>query len=159
MIRMVLIWLAMLASFPVPFLALAQQPEIGADDRPVVENVSGADDLIEGGDLGEVEEVAQPDAAIAGGALLRGLDRVSGALTDMTISNGEIRSFGPLEVTLGECRYPVDNPSGDAYAYMVIRDEASDAPLFEGWMIASSPALNAMDHRRYDVWVLRCISS
>jgi len=155
MIRMVLIWLAMLVSFP----ALAQQPEIGADDRPVGENASGADDLIADGDLGEVEEVAQPDAAIAGGALLRGLDRVSGELTDIMIPSGEIRDFGPLAVTLGECRYPVDNPSGDAYAYMVIRDEVSDAPLFEGWMIASSPALNAMDHRRYDVWVLRCIIS
>ncbi|MGB0439332.1 MAG: DUF2155 domain-containing protein [Paracoccaceae bacterium] len=29
-------------------------------------------------------------------------------------------------------------------------------PVFEGWIIASSPALNAMDHARYDVWVLRC---
>ena len=101
--------------------------------------------------------MAQPDAAVAEGALLRGLDRVSGELTDLTISNGDIHRFGPLEVTLGECRYPVDNPSGDAYAYLVIRDEVSDAPLFEGWMIASSPALSAMDHRRYDVWVLRCI--
>ncbi len=153
MMRMALIWLAMLASFP----ALAQQPEIGAGDGPVGENVSGADDPIAGGDLGEVEEVAQPDAAIAEGALLRGLDRVSGELTDLTVSNGDSHRFGPLEVTLGECRYPVDNPSGDAYAYLVIRDEVSDAPLFEGWMIASSPALSAMDHRRYDVWVLRCI--
>ena len=28
--------------------------------------------------------------------------------------------------------------------------------LFEGWMIASSPALMALDHPRYDVWALRC---
>ncbi|MCW8843320.1 MAG: DUF2155 domain-containing protein, partial [Rhodobacteraceae bacterium] len=33
---------------------------------------------------------------------------------------------------------------------------ASEAPLFQGWMIASSPALSALDHPRYDVWVLRC---
>jgi len=33
-----------------------------------------------------------------------------------------------------------------------------DKPVFKGWMIASSPALNALDHPRYDVWVLRCIT-
>jgi hypothetical protein len=26
-------------------------------------------------------------------------------------------------------------------------------------MIASSPAISALDHPRYDVWVLRCIIS
>ena len=31
--------------------------------------------------------------------------------------------------------------------------------LFDGWMIASSPALSALDHPRYDVWVLRCSST
>jgi hypothetical protein len=31
-----------------------------------------------------------------------------------------------------------------------------NAPVFSGWMIASSPALSAMDHPRYDVWILRC---
>ncbi|MGB1970407.1 MAG: DUF2155 domain-containing protein, partial [Paracoccaceae bacterium] len=30
---------------------------------------------------------------------------------------------------------------------------------FMGWMVASSPALNPLDHRRYDVWVLRCAMS
>ena len=28
--------------------------------------------------------------------------------------------------------------------------------LFSGWMLASSPALNALEHPVYDVWVLDC---
>ncbi|MEC8294787.1 MAG: DUF2155 domain-containing protein, partial [Pseudomonadota bacterium] len=28
--------------------------------------------------------------------------------------------------------------------------------MFRGWMMASAPALNALDHARYDVWPLRC---
>ncbi|MGB0800115.1 MAG: DUF2155 domain-containing protein, partial [Planktomarina sp.] len=28
-----------------------------------------------------------------------------------------------------------------------------------GWMVASSPALNALEHPRYDIWVLRCKTS
>ncbi len=156
MIRGVMLSLALLAPCcPV----WAQQPESGVDDSASTEVGSDADDLVGTDDLGEVEEVAQPDAAIAEGALLRGLDRVSGALTDLEIFNGGAGRLGPLEVALGECRYPVGNPSGDAYAYLTIRSETGGTPLFRGWMIASSPALNAMDHRRYDVWVLRCITS
>ena len=29
-------------------------------------------------------------------------------------------------------------------------------PLFSGWMFASSPALNALEHPVYDVWVIDC---
>ncbi len=114
----------------------------------------------EDGSFGEVEvEVEEPQAAAAEGAVLRGLDRISGALTDLEMLAGETQRFGRLDVTLGECRYPAGNPSGDAYAYLVIRPEGETRPVFEGWMVASSPALNAMDHARYDVWVLRCSTS
>ena len=95
-------------------------------------------------------------ATQAPGAVLRGLDKVSGALTDMELRAGESASLGRLEIQLDECRYPTGNPSGDAYARIEIRESSVDAPIFDGWMIASSPALNALDHARYDVWVLRC---
>jgi len=110
-------------------------------------------------DLGDVEAVEQPQAALAQGAILRGLDRVTGDLTDLEMTNGQTQSFGRLSVTLGECRFPAGNPSGDAYAFLVIQAEGVSQPVFEGWMIASSPALNALDHARYDVWVLRCTTS
>lgn len=110
-------------------------------------------------DLGDVEAVEQPQAALAQGAVLRGLDRVTGELTDLEMTNGQTLGFGRLSVTLGECRFPAGNPSGDAYAFLVIQAEGVSQPVFEGWMIASSPALNALDHARYDVWVLRCTTS
>ena len=39
---------------------------------------------------------------------------------------------------------------------MVITDRNSRATLFDGWMVASSPALSALDDARYDVWVMAC---
>ncbi len=93
------------------------------------------------------------------GAVLRGLDKHSGDVVDLPLSVGETIGFGRLQITLGECRYPTDNPSGNAYAWLVIREGGEDAPAFDGWMIASSPALNALDHPRYDVWVMRCTAS
>ncbi len=97
--------------------------------------------------------------AKAPGALLRGLDKISGEHTDLRLNAGETVLLGKLQITLGECRYPTDNPSGDAFAWLVIRDGNAESPDFEGWMIASSPGLNGLDHQRYDVWVLRCTTS
>jgi|SRR6056297_3974043 len=96
------------------------------------------------------------DVAIGIGAELRGLDKINGTAIDMTLATGETAALGDLEVTLGECRYPAGDAAGDAFAYLMVRDPRSDQSVFEGWMIASSPALNAMEHARYDVWVLRC---
>jgi len=90
------------------------------------------------------------------GAVVRGLDTATGALTDIDIKTGDTVRFERLEITLKECRYPEENPASDAFAYLVIRDIRETEPRFEGWMIASSPALSAMDHPRYDVWVLHC---
>ncbi|HGG04873.1 MAG TPA: DUF2155 domain-containing protein [Aliiroseovarius sp.] len=90
------------------------------------------------------------------GAMLRGLDKVTGKPTDLPLKSGETIAYGWLQVTLGECRYPSGNPSGDAYAWIVVRERNNEVPIFEGWMIASSPALDALDHSRFDVWVIRC---
>jgi hypothetical protein len=59
-------------------------------------------------------------------------------------------------IELDDCRVPVENPTGDAFAHLVIRAEGMQDAAFDGWMIASSPALSALDHPRYDVWVIRC---
>ena len=67
--------------------------------------------------------------------------------------------MGALTVTLDDCRFPTDNPSGDAFEHLTIHYRAAAEPVFSGWMFASSPALNAMDHPRYDVWALRCSTS
>lgn len=101
---------------------------------------------------------AQEDVSLGTGAVLRGLDKIDGTTTDIQIANGGMGRYGSLEISLRDCRYPVGNPSGDAFASLTIRETESDddKTLFDGWMIASSPALNALDHFRYDIWVLRC---
>lgn len=102
---------------------------------------------------------AQQAASTGTGAILRGLDKVSGNVTDIEISNGGTVDYGRLRITMTECRYPEGNLAGDAFAYLSITERGDSAPIFTGWMIASSPALNALDHSRYDVWVMRCRTS
>ena len=98
------------------------------------------------------------EVARSGGAVLRGLDKVSGRTTDLRLKVGESLRYGRLEVRLGECRYPAADPSSDAYAQLIVTDLRQNTTIFSGWMIASSPALSALDDARYDVWVISCQS-
>ncbi len=101
---------------------------------------------------------AQQKVQSGPGAMLRGLDKVNGQTVDVEMQNGQTESIFGLDVALGDCRFPVDNPTGDAFAYLTIWETGKADQLFDGWMIATSPALNALDHARYDVWVIRCIT-
>lgn len=99
---------------------------------------------------------AQEQTNRGSGAILRALDKYTGSVVDIEMTAGTLSRFGRLELILTECRYPAGNPSGDAYAGLQIREVGAETIVFSGWMVASSPALNAMEHPRYDVWVLRC---
>ena len=90
------------------------------------------------------------------GGILRVLDKLSGSVTDMPLGVGETGMLGLLKITLNECRLPTSNPNGDAYARVTVLYRNKIDPVFSGWLIASAPALNAIDHPRYDVWALRC---
>ncbi|MDM7458816.1 MAG: DUF2155 domain-containing protein [Paracoccus sp. (in: a-proteobacteria)] len=92
------------------------------------------------------------------GAVLRGLDRVSGRATDLQLLVGEAVRYGRLEIRLGECRYPTANPNADAFAQLTIVDLRQNTQVFAGWMLASAPALSALDDARYDIWVISCQS-
>jgi hypothetical protein len=87
---------------------------------------------------------------------LRGLDTLNGTTRDIDLAVGDMLTFGHLEIAAEACRVPAATPEADAYAFLTIRDIREAEPRFSGWMFASSPALSALDHPRYDVWVLGC---
>lgn len=126
-----------------------------AQDRDAVDDaVSEALRLPEGTMAADDDRVEQ-----GSGAVLRGLDKVNASVEAIPLDTGETVAYGRLSVRLRECRYPAGDPAGDAFALLTIRARERDEALFSGWMVASSPALNALEHPRYDVWVLRCTTS
>jgi hypothetical protein len=96
------------------------------------------------------------EMASAPGGVLRVLDKLSSVLVDLDLSRGGAKTNGRLSVQLDDCRYPFDDPASDAEAHLTINVAPFVDSVFSGWMVASSPALSALDHPRYDVWVLRC---
>ncbi len=107
------------------------------------------------GVTGPVTSVSQPATQQGTTVRLRALDKMLGQPTDIELSMGQTVVFGRVAIRVIECRYPASNPGGDAFAHLEILD-LNGTSLFDGWMIASSPALNALEHSRYDVWVLGC---
>jgi hypothetical protein len=94
--------------------------------------------------------------AAAGGVVrLRGLDTLNGRVQDIDVPLGETVRFGHLDILAEACRVPPEGGT-DAFALLRIRDIREEQPRFAGWMFAASPALSALDHPRYDVWVLSC---
>ena len=103
-------------------------------------------------------QVAAQGFTDADAGILRWLDKLTGESADIELAVGQEAVSGRLTIRLDACRYPTDNPASDAEAHLTIADNSTAKPAFEGWMIASSPALSALDHPRYDVWVLRCVT-
>lgn len=93
------------------------------------------------------------------GVLLQGLDKVTARVTTIEAPLNKPVHFGTLEITAMRCfkRPPEESP--ESAAFLEIRDvREGEAPhqLFNGWMFASSPALAALEHPVYDVWVKDC---
>ena len=110
-------------------------------------------------------------------ATLRALDKITGRSTDIVVKVGEPVVYGSLWVELKTCFQapPEEVPESAAFlriastqpvavetmevavAATAVAPEAADNPiLFSGWMYASSPGLNALEHPLYHIWVIRC---
>lgn len=113
------------------------------------------------------------------GVVLRALDKITGNSTDLEARIGETISFGRLEVTVRACFQAPPEDTPESAAFLEVHSNTPeeqarlpggqdidkstsgrpDGEIFSGWMFASSPGLNALDHPTYDVWVISCRAS
>lgn len=105
---------------------------------------------------------------------LRALDKVTADTKDFNVKIGDTLKFGTLDVTVRHCEKTPPEERPEIYAFLQIKDrglESASKPakkskmsdeiaepefVFSGWMFASSPALSALDHPVYDIWVRGC---
>lgn len=94
-----------------------------------------------------------------GVAVLQALDKVTARVTTLEAPLGETVRYETLEIIARACdKRPPEEPPESA-AFLDIWEQRPGEPVqgvFRGWMFASSPALSAMEHPVYDVWVLDC---
>jgi hypothetical protein len=91
-------------------------------------------------------------------AVLQGLDKITARVRRLPIKVGGAVNFGTLTIQVDTCRKAPPEDPPESAAFLKITDHRGDSSqvAFQGWMFASSPALSAMDHPVYDIWVLDC---
>jgi hypothetical protein len=91
--------------------------------------------------------------------VLQGLDKVTARVERIEAPVGAKARFGALEIQVRACRKspPEDPPENAAFLEIwELKTGEAAVSLFKGWMFGSSPALSALEHPVYDVWVLDC---
>lgn len=91
-----------------------------------------------------------------GSATLQALDKANAVEKTLVVKVGDTGRFASLDIAVRGCFVrPPDKPA-DATAFLVIRDQRSDAPAFNGWMVRSAPYMSMMAHPLYDIRIAGC---
>jgi len=99
------------------------------------------------------QTISNPIAAFAG------LDKITARITRFDVYMNETVLFGALQITPRACytRPPTETQRTSVYIEVdQVNLQGTSRRIFTGWMFADSPALNAIDHAVYDVWLVEC---
>ncbi|WP_304171654.1 DUF2155 domain-containing protein [Phenylobacterium aquaticum] len=99
-------------------------------------------------------------------AILQALDKVTAETVRFEAAVGQPVRYKTLVFTVKACEQAAaDEPMEDSIAYLTIDSQpkpTSGRPtppprqVFKGWMYASSPGLNPLQHPVYDAWLITC---
>ncbi len=93
--------------------------------------------------------------------LLRGVDKITGRTQMSEVDIGSKSQFGALVISAEKClkRPPEETPENAAFLKISeVGLNGAETVVFNGWMFSSNPALSAMEHPVYDIWVVDCIA-
>ncbi len=99
-------------------------------------------------------------------AVLQTLDKVTARTHTVTLPIGKPSAVGPIFAEVKTCQKTPPTEQPEAAAFIQVWEakpksaqqgtQTESQWVFSGWMFASSPALSAMDHPIYDVWLKDC---
>ena len=91
---------------------------------------------------------------------LQALDKVTARVSLVTVNIDQEATFGTLAIMPRACLETPPTEPPEAAAFLEIRatdrEETEEQTAFMGWMFASNPAISALEHPVYDVWVVEC---
>ena len=102
------------------------------------------------------ETISNPIASFSG------LDKITGRITNFDVYMDETVQFGALQITPRVCYTRPATETQRTSVFLEVDQVALSGKIeriFTGWMFADSPALNAIDHAVYVIWLLDCKQS
>ena len=146
--RCSLVLAALIPALALPGEALAQL------EAPPQAEIPPQDQALEAEPVPTFEPLRPVQAAI-----LQGLNKTTARVSTIEAPIGAVVRFGTLEITARACKKkpPTETPESTAFLEIVdVRPDSPSVEVFTGWMFASSPAISALEHPVYDVWVIDC---
>ena len=92
-------------------------------------------------------------------AVFSGLDKITGRIFPFEAAVDETVQFGALQVTPRACYTRPPTEPQNTTGFVQVDEITLDGKMrriFNGWMFATSPGLNAVEHAIYDVWLVDC---
>ncbi|MGB2447660.1 MAG: DUF2155 domain-containing protein [Parvibaculales bacterium] len=168
-----LVFMAMVAAAPVGAQIIDDKmmPPVLIMPPPEETGETEADDIIEDDDIiaplsimevpvldivDEGEEEAALKPMLVGSFSL--LHKVTAKVQKIDLLSGQEYAIGDMSLTMHDCisTPPEEPPETKAFLEISEFKAGRDKALFTGWMFASSPGINAMEHPVFDIWPLAC---
>ncbi|MGB2206536.1 MAG: DUF2155 domain-containing protein [Parvibaculales bacterium] len=168
-----LVFMAMVATAPVGAQIIDDKmmPPVLIMPPPDETGETEADDIIEDDDIiaplsimevpvldivDEGEEEAALKPMLVGSFSL--LHKVTAKVQKIDLLSGQEYAIGDMSLTMHDCisTPPEEPPETKAFLEISEFKAGRDKALFTGWMFASSPGINAMEHPVFDIWPLAC---
>ena len=92
-------------------------------------------------------------------AELLGLNKITAKTSNLVGKAGETLKFGTLSVKIESCWKSAPDEKPESAALLEITESKpgeEKIKLFHGWMYASSPSLNPLEHAVYDITLIKC---
>ena len=92
--------------------------------------------------------------------MLRSVDKITGRTNTIEAPIGEAIKLGNLKITPQRCLKKPPEETPENAAFLLIEENTQDDDfdtVFNGWMFSSNPAISAMEHPVWDIWVLECV--
>ena len=96
-------------------------------------------------------------------AIFQGLDKITARIKTLEFEVGKNNKFGILDINIKRCVFSKPTETPESIVYINILDNSKKQiqskntnVVFNGWMFASSPALNALEHPVYDLVLIEC---
>lgn len=94
-------------------------------------------------------------------AQMQAMDKITGRVSMIEVPVGGEVKFGTFSVVVRACKASSEEEIPENTAFVDVTDKSFDKEefnIFKGWMFSSSPAVNAVEHPIYDVWLIKCFN-
>ena len=95
------------------------------------------------------------------GAQFSALDKITARIEKLELNLNDEEVLGSLTIILKSCQNRPPDYLPESAAYVEIYDKLNKnyeegTLIFSGWMFSSSPAISALEHPIYDIFLISC---